>query len=310
MKFKLIGFSAILIILTVSTQLIAQNNSTVKYNPSIRIADSLFFAQNWKAAKLIYESVLSDTSRNGIGWNRLGFCNYQEGNYGAALKNYQKSLNTKPSPPVLATVWSRIAKIQSIKNEKQFALMALDSAFKNGYSNFGELDTLTDFKSIRNEQKFKDLRAKVYVIAMPCMADPHAREFDFWVGDWDVYQTGTSNLVGHNLIQIIADGCGLLENWTNLGNRTGKSINFIDANNKWKQSWVGGGNQEFVNGEYKEGAMRFTFETTTAQGAKSIGRFIFFNEKPGQVRQFNETSSDGGKTWVTSYDFTYLKKKD
>ncbi len=308
MKFRHIGFSGFLIILSVGAQLIAQNSSTDKFKPSIRIADSLFFAQNWKAAKPIYETILSDTSHNGIAWNRLGFCNYQEGNYDVALKNYQKSLNTKPSSPVLATVWSRIAKIQSIRNEKQSALTALDSAVNNSYSNLGELDTLNDFKNLRNEQKFKHLRAKVYAIAMPCMADKHAREFDFWVGDWDVYQTGTTNLVGHNLIQIIADGCGLLENWTNLGNRTGKSINFIDANNKWKQSWVGGGNQEFVNGEYKEGAMRFTFENTSPQGAKIMGRFIFFNEKPGQVRQFNETSSDGGKTWVTSYDFTYLKK--
>ena len=309
MKFRCFGFSVSLIVFSVSSSLLAQNSASNSYKPSMRNGDSLFFAQNWKAAKPIYESLLSDTSSNGIAWNRLGFCYYQEANYDAALKNYQKSLSTKPSPPVLATVWSRIAKIQSIKNEKQLAFSALDSAVNNGYSNLGELDTLTDFKNLRDEQKFKDLRARVYASAFPCMINAHAREFDFWVGDWDVYQTGTSNLVGHNSIQIIADGCGLLENWTNLGNRTGKSINFIDASNKWKQSWVGGGNQEFVNGEYKDGAMRFSFENTTLQGSKIIGRFIFFNEKPGQVRQFNETSSDGGKTWVTSYDFTYIQKK-
>lgn len=40
-----------------------------------------------------------------------------------------------------------------------------------------------------------------------------------------------------------------------------------------------------------------------------MGRFIFYNEKTGQVRQFNETSSDGGKSWTTSYDYTYVLKK-
>ena len=55
--------------------------------------------------------------------------------------------------------------------------------------------------------------------------------------------------------------------------------------------------------------MRFEFETKDAQGNKITGRFIFYNEGPNQVRQFNETSANGGKTWTTSYDFTYIRKK-
>jgi len=43
------------------------------------------------------------------------------------------------------------------------------------------------------------------------------------------------------------------------------------------------------------------------QDQKIIGRFIFYNEGPNQVRQFNEQSSDGGKTWTTSYDLTYKR---
>jgi hypothetical protein len=113
-------------------------------------------------------------------------------------------------------------------------------------------------------------------------------------------------------VQIISEGCALLENWEG-GNSSGKSINFIDPNtNKWKQSWSGSyanGNQEFVNGEYKDSAMRFEFETKDAHGKKIIGRFIFYNQGPNQVRQFNETSNDDGKTWTTSYDFTYIRKK-
>ena len=115
-----------------------------------------------------------------------------------------------------------------------------------------------------------------------------------------------------SVIQLISGGCAILENWeSSLSN--GKSINFIDpTNNKWKQSWAGNyanGIQEFVNGEYKDSAMRFTFETIDAKGQKLMGHFVFFNQGPNQVRQFNETSADGGKTWITSYDFTYYRKK-
>ena len=90
-------------------------------------------------------------------------------------------------------------------------------------------------------------------------------------------------------------------------------MNFIDpVKGKWKQTWTGSyasGIQDFIDGEYKDGAMRFVFEAIGLQGNKVMGRFIFYNEKPGQVRQFNESALDGGKTWATNYDFTYTLKK-
>ena len=282
-------------------------------SPAIKKADSLFFAKDWENAKVAYTAALGDTSTNAIAWNRLGFANYNLAYYDAALKYYERSLTLNPPAGLKPIAYARIAKIYALKNDKQKTFTALDSAVNNGYLTFKELDTLTDFNSIRDDERFKNIRQKVYAKVYPCMANTHAREFDFWIGEWDVYQTGTMQpVVGHSLIQMISGGCALLENWDSQAS-TGKSINFIDpVTNKWKQSWSGSyanGNQEFVNGEYKDGAMRFTFETLNAQGQKIIGRFIFYNEKPGQVRQFNETSTDGGKTWTTSYDFTYIRKK-
>jgi len=275
-------------------------------------ADSLFMNKEWASARKLYEYVLKDTSYNCVEWNRLGFSNYNLKIYDDALKDYEKSLSQNPPPPLKALVYSRIAKIHAIKNEKQKALIELDSAAVAGYRNINELDTLIDFNNLRQEKKFNEIRQKVYAAAYPCMSDPHAREFDFWIGEWDVYQTGTKNYAGHSLVQLISGGCALLENWDSPAS-TGKSINFIDpVTNRWKQSWSGSytnGNQEFVNGEYKDGAMRFTFETKDAQNNKLTGRFIFYNEGPDKLRQFNETSADGGKTWVTGYDFTYIRKK-
>ncbi len=276
----------------------------------IKKADSLFFAKNWSQAKTVYGQSLTDTTQNALAWNRLGYSDQQLKLYGEALHCYNKALAFGATPPLKGIILSRTARVLALTGKKDEALVQLDSAVQNGYFLIQEMDTLTDYNTLRYEKKFAELRKKVFNQANPCMADPHNREFDFWVGDWDVYQFGTINMVGHNSIQIIAEGCGLLENWTNMSGQTGKSINFIDpVTNKWKQSWVGGGNQEFVNGEYKDGAMRFTFETTDAKGNKLMGRFIFFNEGPDQVRQFNETSADGGKSWTTVYNFTYIRKK-
>jgi tetratricopeptide (TPR) repeat protein len=313
MNYKLFNSICFILILflIVTPSAIAQNTKRADQD-LIKIADSFYYAHDWKNAKKIYESVLKDTSHNSIAWNRLGFSNYNLGNNDEALKGFQKSLAYNPIPPVKASALSRMARVHSLRNEKQKALTELDSAISAGYSNLSELDSLKEFNNLRSEASFIKLREKMYGIAYPCMINPHAREFDFWAGDWDVYATGTKTLVGHNAVQIISGGCALLENWTSPAS-TGKSINYFDpVTKKWKQAWAGSyaaGIQEFVNGEYKDSAMRFKFEIRDAQGHRIIGRFIFYNEGPAQVRQFNETSADDGKTWTTSYDFTYIRKK-
>lgn len=310
-KFNFIYFIVPLLLLAASP-VVAQKTIRRTSQDLIKTADSLYFVQDWPNAKKVYESVLKDTSHNSIAWNRLGFSYYNLGNNEEALKSFQKSLANNPIPPVKASALSRAARVYALKNEKQKAIAELDSAVSAGYSNLSEMDSLKEFNSLRSEPSFAELRKRMYAIAYPCMADPHAREFDFWAGEWDVYPTGTNTLAGQSVVQIISGGCGLLENWTSPAS-TGKSINYIDpVTNKWKQAWAGSyaaGIQEFVNGEYKDSAMRFVFEYKDVQGRRIIGRFIFYNEGPNQVRQFNETSADNGKTWTTAYDFTYIRKK-
>lgn len=275
----------------------------------IKTADSLFLAGDYAHAKIAYKNLVNDTSKNGIWWNRLAFSYYNTGDYETALKGYQKALTLKPGRPLKASVYSRMARINALQNKAELAYANIDSATANGFFAFKELDTLKDFDKVREAERFKQLRTRAFYTAFPCMGNKQAREFDFWVGEWKVFATGTKFIVGHSIIQRIAGGCAILENWTsNNAMNNGKSINFIDpVTNKWKQSWAGGGAQEFVNGEYKDGAMRFTFETTGPKNQKLIGRFIFYNQANGDVRQFNETSADSGKTWTTSYDFTYVR---
>lgn len=275
-------------------------------------ADSFYYAFDWKNAKSYYERLLKDTSHDAIHLNRIAFANQNLGNYTIANTYYQRALLSNPNPAVKASILSRMARVSAILNKTDEAFTNLDSAIIAGYINLSEIDTSKDFNNIRNDSRFKKTRERVYGIVNPCMANPQAREFDFWIGEWDVYPAGAKNIVGHSLIQMVSSGCALLENWTSpLSN--GKSLNFVDGiTHRWKQVWVGSyanGIQDFVNGEYKDSAMRFTFENYDAQGNKIMGRFIFYNQGPNQVRQFNETSNDGGKIWVTSYDFTYVRKK-
>jgi hypothetical protein len=292
----------------------AQSAQSVQTNLSSHVADSFYLIQDWNNAKLAYEAALKADTLSSLQWMRLGFANFNLKKYDDALNNYNQSLQNHPAAAMQSYLYSRLARVYALRNNTAETLENLDKAIEAGYLNFDEMDTLKDFAFVRNDEKFKTLRNKAYATAFPCTADPKAREFDFWVGEWDVYQTGTHFLVGQSVIQIASGGCMILENWTAVGvPHNGKSMNFVDqTSKKWEQIWVGSGGigaNFFINGEYRDSAMRFEFEQPNQQGNKLKGRFTFFNQGPNQVRQLNETSPDGGKTWNTVYDFTYKRKK-
>jgi hypothetical protein len=121
---------------------------------------------------------------------------------------------------------------------------------------------------------------------------------------------------GTSVIQRASGGCMIVENWTTWGTPwngpyEGKSMNFYQpATGKWRQVWVGSGQDisYFENGEYRDGAMRFTYEATDPQGNKRQGNFIFYNLGPNKVRQYQDQTTDGGKTRTVVYDFIYLRK--
>lgn len=295
----------------------AQSSDPAKPEFTLQQADSLFQRSAWKEAIPIYESVLKKSPENSLAWNRLGFCYHNMGQSDAALKRYTQALQFNPSPQLLGVIHSRIARIHALRKEKDKAFYHLEKAIASGYKNTTELETHSDYKEIRKEEHFRALVTKAMQNAMPCLTEQKLREFDFWIGEWDVYPNGSDVVVGHSKIEMASGGCMILENWTAVGQvpNTGKSMNYVNPQTgKWEQLWIGSGGininnpQKFVKGVYKDGAMRFDFEQTGPQGEKQIGRFIFFNVDADQVRQFNEVSSDGGKTWTTSYDLVYKRK--
>lgn len=68
-------------------------------------------------------------------------------------------------------------------------------------------------------------------------ASPY-RDFDFWVGDWEVYEPGTDRKLGDNPIELTQDGCLIVERWTGARGTTGMSMNFYDPLvGAWRQVW-------------------------------------------------------------------------
>jgi hypothetical protein len=143
----------------------------------------------------------------------------------------------------------------------------------------------------------------------PCPVKTEYRQFDFWVGEWDVTENGKK--IATSSIQRIVGSCVIFENYAETGDYTGKSFNFFDATlGKWRQTWVDGmGNVSEFAGEYSDGAMRFEGESHLQNGRRVLRRMTLFNLGADRVRQYSERSVDDGKTWSVGYDYIYLRRK-
>ena len=143
----------------------------------------------------------------------------------------------------------------------------------------------------------------------PCEDKTEHRQFDFWIGDWEVFNP-SGQRVGTNRIEKIVNGCILLENWTSASGGVGKSFNFYDpADGHWHQLWVDGqGNVLRLRGALRDGVLHYEGETKTADGEPRKERLRFFNLENGFVRQLWEQSADDGKTWNVAFDGEYRPK--
>jgi hypothetical protein len=142
----------------------------------------------------------------------------------------------------------------------------------------------------------------------PCTA-PEYRQFDFWLGEWDVYSG--DQIVGTNSIQRVQGQCALLENWTDTYGNTGMSLNFFDRSDRlWHQTWIGqGGGALFLKGEFKDGKMVLSSEPGPGpNGTTVVNRITWTPLDGGKVRQLWESTADGGKTWTVAFDGTYVKR--
>ena len=282
----------------------AQTPTTNQPTPE---ADALFQAQKWGEAAKAYEVATKQQPGNGRAWYRLAYVLHALGNYEGAVAAYQKNLSINSAN---ANAMYNLACAFARLNNKDKAFEWLGKAAAAGFpTNPATLDTDNDLDSLRADARFQEVKQNLVRRVTPCMVTPEHRQFDFWVGEWDVLNP-QGQKAGTSSIQRVSGGCLILENWTSAGGSDGKSFNYYNpVDKKWHQLWIGtlGGVLDLA-GEYKDNALRYTGESVGPNGARVLNRLTFFN-LGDKVRQFWETSADDGKTWSVAFDGMYVKRK-
>ena len=133
-------------------------------------------------------------------------------------------------------------------------------------------------------------------------------QFDFWIGDWDVFEAGAATPPARVIVDRILDGCVLREDYQGANGTRGLSFSIYDAPRRvWHQSWVTNRGQLLViegglrgNEMILAGADRSKGPAGRVRGVWTpIGR---------NVREVAMTSADDGQTWTPWFDLMFRKK--
>jgi hypothetical protein len=134
---------------------------------------------------------------------------------------------------------------------------------------------------------------------------PRQPKFDFWIGDWDVFEEGGSVEEAHATVTRVQDGCGLRELYSGADGSGGKSLSMYDpAIAEWQQTWVSNRGQIVVIHGNLEGQSMVLSGTDHGPTSQRLVRGVWRPEKNG-VRETAERSSDGGKTWTPWFDLSF-----
>ncbi|MEZ5313239.1 MAG: hypothetical protein R2862_06070 [Thermoanaerobaculia bacterium] len=140
----------------------------------------------------------------------------------------------------------------------------------------------------------------------PCAAPEH-RQFDFWLGNWEV--STAKGIAGTNRITKLFDDCGLREEYATPKGYSGTSFNVYDASRKvWHQTWVDNqGGLLNLEGGLRNGSMVLEGRHANPKGGQQIDRITWTPNADGSVRQHWEVSTDEGGSWTTAFDGTYRR---
>jgi hypothetical protein len=139
-------------------------------------------------------------------------------------------------------------------------------------------------------------------------ADYHA--LDFWLGDWDTFDSdaphGASIARAH--VDAIAEGCAVHELYEQSDGLIGDSILSFDPVKKaWQQTWVTNhGALMVITGHLVDGALVLEGESHLADGRSVVQRITWTREADG-VRESAVMSKDAGKSWTPAFDVVFRK---
>ena len=264
-------------------------------------ANDAYAKQDFGRAATLFQQATVAEPNSGAAWEGFGLASLKTGHFDDAERAFHRAVELKWRPYLNRL---NVARVAAKQGDSAKALQILNELVASGRaSQLLPYLQVPEFDSIRSTAEFQ----KVKQGFMPCTA-PDYRKFDFWAGEWEV-QNPRGQTIGSSNVTVEQDGCLLVEHWkSGLGFETGTSFNyFSNRDQQWHQLYVANNNgtaHPEMRGDLTAGHM--VLLTDVVDGTQA--RWTWYELAPGKVRQMAEQSTDGGKTWTTTWDSVYIKK--
>lgn len=136
------------------------------------------------------------------------------------------------------------------------------------------------------------------------------RQFDFWIGKWEV-TTPDGKLAGENEITQVFGDCVLTERYSTPTGFEGSSFNIFDkTTGQWHQTWVDNtGLLLQLDGGLVDKRMVLWGDGLNQSGQLVTHRITWTPNEDSSVRQHWQISNDQGISWQTLFDGLYKRQE-
>lgn len=143
---------------------------------------------------------------------------------------------------------------------------------------------------------------------------PKHKQFDFWLGDWQVFDGATNQLIAFDRVEKQFRGCVVQQDLVWLTDQfrrpdldyriSGRSVSVMTGEG-WVMLWMDTyGSSGLVEGGLQaDGNM--VFQTRDSGPDRPRIKGVWQRGTDGTVRNTGYRSSDGGRTWNKYFDYVY-----
>ncbi len=219
-------------------------------------------------------------------------------NWVGAARAYQQIVDWEPAN---GFALFRLARTQAATGDADSALQTLKAWIGAGGGSYQAAITVPELQALHSDDRFLALVNPL----KPCQAVEY-RQFDFWLGDWNVESPAAPGVVSRNRIVSINWGCALHEQYRTPSGYEGSSLSFYDTTRKvWHQTWIDNqGAPLFLEGGLDGESMVLA----TTSDPEQFNRVSWTPHEEGRVRQHWQSTTDGGVTWSTVFDGYYSRR--
>jgi len=204
------------------------------------------------------------------------------------------------------------ARIEAAAGRNVGAVSILQQMADNGFLGVALITDDPVLGGLSGDPGFDALVEAMSRAAYPCRYDEGFRDFDFWLGEWEVH-TASGQFAGTNSVRSEEAGCMVTEHWTSATGGSGSSINYLDkTTGEWVQVWNSeNGAQISIRGGLTDEGMRLEGHLHyVANGTTLPFRGLWTPMEDGRVRQFFEQSTDDGESWAPWFEGFYTRRSE